>query len=90
MMLKEKPDLMILDLKMPNMSGFELLEKLQGTECEDTDIIVVTGLELSDAEVESLRRRVIEVYAKPVAREDFRQRLQAISVESARKGPLAA
>jgi CheY-like chemotaxis protein len=53
----EQFDCMVLDLKLPDMTGFELIEKIQ-TELgkQDLPIIVYTGKELTEKEETQLRR----------------------------------
>ena len=52
---RERPDLVLLDLMMPEIDGFEVLEAIRGDEkLADTRIIVVTAKTLSAAE----RRRL--------------------------------
>jgi CheY-like chemotaxis protein len=53
----EQYDCMVLDLKLPDMTGFELIEKIQ-TELgkQDLPIIVYTGKELTEKEETQLRR----------------------------------
>ena len=44
-------DCVVLDLRLPDMSGFELLAQVQqDAQLRDMPIIVFTGRELSDAE----------------------------------------
>ena len=45
-----KPDLILLDLMMPVMNGFEFLKKIRETELSSIPILVLTGAELSDEE----------------------------------------
>jgi CheY-like chemotaxis protein len=64
--LKEQRfDCMVLDLKLPDMTGFELIEQLQ-TDTGQTDlpIIVYTGKELTRKEEMHLRRVATSVIIK--------------------------
>jgi signal transduction histidine kinase/CheY-like chemotaxis protein len=45
-----KPDLILLDLMMPVMNGFEFLKKIRETELNSIPILVLTGAELSEDE----------------------------------------
>jgi len=59
------PDIIILDLIMPNMDGFELLKKLtEKKEWSTIPIIVVTAKILEPSEYHFLRNRVVSVLAK--------------------------
>jgi CheY-like chemotaxis protein/signal transduction histidine kinase len=56
-------DCVVLDLRLPDMSGFEILEKIRDTpEIGDVPVVVFTGKELSpeeDARLRSLARSVV-------------------------------
>ncbi len=70
--LKERPDLLLLDLQMPDMNGLEIIHKIRDEERDlNTPIIVVTS-----SAIESLRERVFEAGAnefltKPVRLQNF-------------------
>jgi threonine synthase len=56
---KEHPNLIILDLMMPEMDGFTFIERMQAnSDTADTPIIVVTAKELTPAEKEKLRGHI--------------------------------
>ena len=58
-LLTELPDVLLLDLKMPEMNGFELLDRISGDACLDgVPAIVLTSAILSAGERRRLRRAV--------------------------------
>ena len=62
--LREQPfDCVVLDLRLPDMSGFEVLESLRETpSLGDVPVVVFTGKELSpteDAQLRTLARSVV-------------------------------
>jgi len=62
---REHPDLMILDLMMPEMDGFAVLEKLQSIpETADIPVIVVTAKELTKAEEQRLQGHIQKLMQK--------------------------
>ena len=65
-LLKEKdPDILILDLMMPEMDGFKVLENLRGREgTKKLPVIVVTAKDLTEKEKLMLSENVSSVMAK--------------------------
>ncbi len=60
-------DCVVLDLKLPDMSGFDLLAEVQKEpSLRETPIIVFTGRELSDAEETELRKKAKSIVLKGV------------------------
>lgn len=56
---KERPDLIILDLMMPDMDGFQVMDALQTkNETKDIPIIVITAKELTPAEKTRLKGHI--------------------------------
>ncbi len=59
------PDAVILDLKIPHISGMEFLKKVQGISC-DTPVIILTGHGGVDEAVEAMKRGAYDFLTKPV------------------------
>ena len=84
-----KPDLILIDLKMPGMSGIELLEKISDI---DPDIvsIVITGYATIESAVEAMKRRAYDFLAKPFTPDQLRIVIERglerrrLAIESAR------
>jgi CheY-like chemotaxis protein len=62
--LKEKPDCVILDLSLPDMSGFELLKKMTKDAIELPPVIIYTGKELSRVEYNELNEMAKSIVIK--------------------------
>jgi CheY-like chemotaxis protein len=61
-----KPDLILLDLMMPVMNGFEFLKKIRETELNSIPILVLTGAELSEDEKTFLSGETHRILEKSV------------------------
>jgi CheY-like chemotaxis protein/signal transduction histidine kinase len=60
-------DCVVVDLRLPDMTGFELLDKLQGEpELRQIPIVVFTGKELTPAEEQRLRQMAKSIVIKDV------------------------
>ena len=60
-------DCVVLDLKLPDMSGFDLLDRDPAdAKLRETPIIVFTGRELSEEEEAELRRKAKSIVLKGV------------------------
>ncbi|MBT9464412.1 response regulator [Hydrogenophaga sp.] len=74
-----RPDLMLIDVDMPDLSGYEVMQRmLHNPETRDTKVIMVT----SHTE-ESYRRRAMELgavdfFLKPINREEVRERVDRL------------
>ena len=81
---EEKPDLIVMDLSMPEMTGFEAVEGLQAdTGLRDIPVIVATSRTLSAEETGQLRGRVAAVLSKgSLAEHGVKERLHAILAEA--------
>jgi hypothetical protein len=66
-LVETKPDLILLDLMMPEIDGFQFITQLQQLEDEDlsaTPIVVVTAKDLSDEDRQRLNGYVQKVLQK--------------------------
>ncbi len=71
--MKEKPDLIIADVMMPKMSGFEMLETLRGApEMANTKVIMMTALGQAEDQARGAKLGVVKYLVKSqVTLEDF-------------------
>jgi CheY-like chemotaxis protein len=62
------PDIIILDMMLPGMGGYEVLRQLQAAGCGDIPIIIVTGRAMDPAGVDLIRQEsnVKDFMEKPV------------------------
>mgnify|MGYP002395432516 CR=1 FL=1 len=73
-LLAEKPfDLMVLDLRLPGVSGIELLQKLRGSgKFRELPVIIITGVYRGERYAEAARRLGVRHYLeKPFGKEAF-------------------
>jgi DNA-binding response OmpR family regulator len=62
---REKPSLVLLDVQMPGMSGFEVLTKIRELGC-DVPVIIVTAYGSEDVATDALRLGADDYVAKPL------------------------
>ena len=59
-----KPDLILLDLMMPVMNGFEFLNQIKNTKIKSIPILVLTGADLDDKDKLFLNNETEKVIQK--------------------------
>lgn len=71
--MKEKPDLIISDVMMPKLSGFEMLENLRSSpEMKDTKVVMMTALGQAEDQARGEKLGVVKYLVKSqVTLEDF-------------------
>jgi putative two-component system response regulator len=64
---KEAPDLILLDINMPEMNGYEVLERLnRDDELKKIPVVFLTGLTDEQAEMKGLSTNVLDYLKKPI------------------------
>lgn len=73
----EKPDLILLDVRMPGMDGFEVCRRLkQNPQTSHIPVIFVTGLSRAPDEEEGLKLGAVDYITKPVSPSLIRARIE--------------
>lgn len=66
-----RPDLIFVDLKMPGISGFEVLEKVAALDSTIV-MVVITGFATVSSAVDAMKRGAYDFLPKPFTPEEFR------------------
>jgi excisionase family DNA binding protein len=81
------PDLLIVDLMMPGIDGFEMIHRLRANrDLEEMDIIVVTGIGREMIQERGGLPDTVSVYGKPVPFHELKGYLQAKLAQRRRVG----
>lgn len=86
------PDLVLLDIKMPGMDGYEVLRRLKtDTATADIPVIFVTALSESADEATGLKLGAADYIAKPINPELLKQRIRTqLELRHYRRKPLVS
>ena len=77
--MTDPPDLILLDVMMPGVSGFEICQRLKGEETTALiPIVLVTGLEDSESRVRGIESGADDFLSKPVKREELVARVKTL------------
>jgi len=76
--LKKKSfDLIILDLKMPGLSGMEVLKKVN-EEYPETSVVIITGQATVESAVEGMKMGAYDFIPKPFTPESFMKAIKQV------------
>jgi len=73
----ERPDVVLLDLKMPGLSGIETLEQIRKIE-PDIPVIILTGHGDFDSAMAGIKLEIVDFIQKPVDIDLLGQRIKAL------------
>lgn len=72
----EKPDLILLDIRMAPMDGFQTLEEIRAMEGRaDIPVIMLTGMEDSKSVMEGFKLGICDYVLKPFTPKDLHERI---------------
>jgi len=64
---KKLPDLILLDVEMPEMDGFEALAKLKGSpQWKEIPVLFITGYNDKNLKTDAIKAGALEVFNKPI------------------------
>ncbi len=76
---KKTPDVILLDIMMPRMDGYELLQHLRAEpETMNVPVIILTGMKTPESEVKSLELGGDDYLTKPIKREILIARVKKV------------
>ena len=68
----KNPELVILDIKMPKMSGLEVLKQIKSAN-PSAKVIILTGYQCVDIAQEAVKNGALEYLVKPFKREEIQK-----------------
>ncbi len=78
------PDLILLDVYLPDMSGVEVLRRLRGSQGAPVDAIVITSAKDVDTLRDAMHLGVVHYIVKPFTFRTFRERFESYAVARTR------
>ncbi|MBB6496573.1 CheY-like chemotaxis protein [Methanococcus maripaludis] len=76
-MVKENPDLILLDIMMPGMTGWEFLDKIRADGYDIPVIVLTANAQMSTLET-AINKKVDDCVVKPFDREDLMEKVNSI------------
>lgn len=72
-----KPDILFLDIEMPNMNGFDFLEK-----CKYTDFYLIFTTAYNEYAIQAIKNHAFDYLLKPIKRTEFINTIERLKKES--------
>ena len=84
---EHKPDAMLLDVQLPEMSGFDVLAKLRvDARCTDIQVVLVSGIDASEGRIKGIERGAADFVHKPFRPAELVHRVgKVLDLEEARR-----
>ena len=73
----ERPNLVITDLKMPRMSGLELIDEIRKLDTQ-TPVVVLTGYGTLESAIDAIRLNIFDFIQKPVDIDELKETLDRV------------
>jgi len=83
------PDLVLLDIYLPDMSGLEVMRRLRGADEEPVDVIAITSAKDVKTVRDAMHHGVVHYLVKPFSFSTFRERLKSYATLKARLDRIA-
>jgi len=81
--LASQPDLVVLDLKLPGISGYEVMRRLKAVDAsKSTPIVVMTASDLGRGNTRSLALGASEYLTKPFSKDQFLETLKGLLADA--------
>lgn len=68
---KNKPDLVIMDVRMPGMSGLDVLDQMKRLRIDDVPVLTMTAYGTSNIAIEAIQRGAYDYVTKPFELDDL-------------------
>ncbi|OLC96818.1 MAG: adenylate/guanylate cyclase domain-containing response regulator [Candidatus Rokubacteria bacterium 13_1_40CM_3_69_38] len=76
---KEQPDLVLLDVVMPEMSGYEVCRKIRGSRATATlPVVMVTALDPAQERVKGIEAGADDFLSKPISQQELLARVKSL------------
>ena len=81
LVVEHRPDLLVLDIWMPILNGFEVLDQLRHDPCATTlKVVFLSNLGDADTRLEGFAAGVVDYWLKGLTLDDFRDRVRRVLV----------